>query len=193
MQIGNATHYSLTPTQTKAPATSANALTSPVAGTVVTVLIEDGQQVKSGETLLVLEAMKMETEVTAPKDGTVKSVDVAVGDAVQGGQVLVEWDDDPTRQPWSAPVHRALTTVAGSAGQPVPQAAPGGSVLHRGSAFVTGACRHTRTGGDDLPTQAGTVASDGRVAKCVATAQISLPSVSVRHCQNRWRFSEFGH
>jgi methylmalonyl-CoA carboxyltransferase 1.3S subunit len=53
---------------------------------VVTVLIEDGQQVKSGETLLVLEAMKMETEVTAPKDGTVKSV----GDAVQ---VLVEWDD----------------------------------------------------------------------------------------------------
>ena len=46
---------------------------------------------------------------------------------------------------------------------------------------------------DDLPTQAGTVASDGRVAKCVATAQISLTFVSVPHCQDRWRFSEFGH
>jgi len=93
VQIGNATPYSLTPTQAKAPATSANALTSPVAGTVVTVLVEDGSAVKSGQTLLVLEAMKMETEVTAPKDGTVKALDVAVGDAVQSGQVLIEWDD----------------------------------------------------------------------------------------------------
>jgi methylmalonyl-CoA carboxyltransferase small subunit len=48
--------------------------------------------VKSGATLLVLEAMKMETEVTAPKDGTVKAVDVVVGDAVESGQVLIEWD-----------------------------------------------------------------------------------------------------
>src|ERR1035437_472951 len=85
--------YNLTPTATKAPATSANALTSPVAGTVVTVLIEAGADVKSGDTLLVLEALKMETEVTAPKDGKVKSVEVAVGDAVQRGQVLIEWDD----------------------------------------------------------------------------------------------------
>jgi methylmalonyl-CoA carboxyltransferase small subunit len=68
-------------------------LTAPMGGTVVVVLVEAGAAVKSGETLLVLEAMKMETEVTAPKDGTVKSVDVAVGDAVQGGQVLIEWDD----------------------------------------------------------------------------------------------------
>ena len=91
--VGAKSAYSLTPTATKAPATSANALTSPVAGTVVTVLIGAGADVKSGETLLVLEAMKMEAEVTAPKDGKVKSVDVAVGEAVQGGQVLIEWDD----------------------------------------------------------------------------------------------------
>ena len=83
----------MTPSAAKAPATSANALTAPMAGTVITVLIEAGAEVKSGDTLLVLEAMKMETEVTAPKDGKVKSVDVAVGDAVQGGQVLIEWDD----------------------------------------------------------------------------------------------------
>jgi methylmalonyl-CoA carboxyltransferase small subunit len=91
--VGATSAYSLTPTATKAPATSANALTSPVAGTVVAVRIEAGADVSSGETLLVLEAMKMETEVTAPKDGKVKSVEVAVGDAVQGGQVLIEWDD----------------------------------------------------------------------------------------------------
>ena len=91
--VGSTSAYTLTPTATKAPATSANALTSPVAGTVVTVLIQAGAEVKAGETLLVLEAMKMATEVTAPKDGKVKSVEVAVGDAVQSDQVLIEWDD----------------------------------------------------------------------------------------------------
>jgi methylmalonyl-CoA carboxyltransferase small subunit len=91
--VGSRSSYGMTPTAAKAEATSANALTAPMAGTVVKVLVEAGVQVKSGDTLLVLEAMKMETEVTAPKDGTVKSLEVAVGDAVQGGQVLIEWDD----------------------------------------------------------------------------------------------------
>jgi methylmalonyl-CoA carboxyltransferase small subunit len=93
VRVGTMSAYGMTPTAAKAPATSANALTAPMAGTVVEVLIEAGADVKSGDTLFVLEAMKMETEVTAPKDGKVKSVDVVVGDAVQGGQVLIEWDD----------------------------------------------------------------------------------------------------
>jgi methylmalonyl-CoA carboxyltransferase small subunit len=93
IRMGSMSAFGLAPTAAKAPATSASALTAPMGGTVVVVLVEAGAAVKSGETLLVLEAMKMETEVTAPKDGTVKSVDVAVGDAVQGGQVLIEWDD----------------------------------------------------------------------------------------------------
>ena len=93
VKVGGGSAFTMTPTAAKTPATSANALTAPMAGTVVTVLIEAGADVKSGDTLFVLEAMKMETEVTAPKDGKVKSVDVVVGDAVQGGQVLIEWDD----------------------------------------------------------------------------------------------------
>lgn len=92
--VGSMSAHGVAPTAAaKTPASSSNALTANIAGTVVKVLVEDGQEVKSGETLLVLEAMKMETEVTAPKDGKVARVDVAVGDAVQGGQVLVEWED----------------------------------------------------------------------------------------------------
>jgi len=93
VMVGSRSAYTMTPTVAKAEATSANSLTAPMAGTVVTVLVQEGAHVTSGETLLVLEAMKMETEVTAPKDGKVKSVDVTVGDAVQGGQVLIEWDE----------------------------------------------------------------------------------------------------
>ncbi len=82
------------PTTAKAPASSSSSLTANIAGTVVKVLVEDGQEVKAGDTLLILEAMKMETEVTAPKDGTIARVAVEVGDAVGSGQVLVEWAED---------------------------------------------------------------------------------------------------
>ena len=79
------------PTTAKAPASSSSSLTANIAGTVVKVLVEDGQEVAAGDTLLILEAMKMETEVTAPKDGRIAQVSVGVGDAVASGQVLVEW------------------------------------------------------------------------------------------------------
>lgn len=91
MLVRSTSAYGVTPTVAKAPAASSNALTATIAGTVVKVLVEDGAQVAEGDTLLVLEAMKMETEITAPKAGTVAHVAVSVGDAVQGGQVLVEW------------------------------------------------------------------------------------------------------
>ena len=90
--VGSASAYGVTPSRAKAQAHSANTLTAPMAGTVRKVLVEAGTEVCAGDTLFVLEAMKMETEVTAPHDGTVKSVGVADGDAVQGGQVLIEWE-----------------------------------------------------------------------------------------------------
>lgn len=63
---------------------------SPVTGLVIKVNVKPGQAVEAGELILVLEAMKMETNVTAPHAGTVKCVHVAPGDSVKVNQVLVE-------------------------------------------------------------------------------------------------------
>ncbi len=91
IMVGSASAYGVTPTAAKAPADTKNGLTAPISGTVVKILVEEGAAVKGGETLMILEAMKMETEITAPGDGTVAAIDVEVGEAVQGGQVLIEW------------------------------------------------------------------------------------------------------
>lgn len=71
---------------------AANAVVAPLAGSVSKILVEPGQEIEAGQVLLILEAMKMETEITAPNAGIVASIDVAVGDAVQGGQQLVAID-----------------------------------------------------------------------------------------------------
>ena len=47
-----------------------------------------GQNVKRGDAVVIIEAMKMEIPVVAPEDGTVASIDVAVGDAIEAGAVL---------------------------------------------------------------------------------------------------------
>ncbi len=65
---------------------------SPVSGIVVRVTSQVGQKIQAGDTLLVLEAMKMETNITAPSAGKIAGIRVAHGDAVQGGMVLVEFE-----------------------------------------------------------------------------------------------------
>lgn len=65
---------------------------SPVAGVVIKVNVQSGQQIQANDLLMVLEAMKMETNVTAPAGGTVKNVKVAPGDAVKANQVVVEFE-----------------------------------------------------------------------------------------------------
>ncbi|HLY18630.1 MAG TPA: biotin/lipoyl-containing protein [Bryobacteraceae bacterium] len=65
---------------------------SPVAGIVVRVNAQSGQQIQAGDPLLVLEAMKMETNITSPVAGKVKAINAGVGDGVQVGQVLVEFE-----------------------------------------------------------------------------------------------------
>ena len=68
-------------------------LSAPMPATVVRVNTEAGARVKKGETLLVLEAMKMELPVRATSDGTVTAVNCRVGELVQPGVALVEIDE----------------------------------------------------------------------------------------------------
>lgn len=63
---------------------------SPVTGLVIKVNVNSGQIIRSGDVMLVLEAMKMETSVVAHHSGRVKSVHAAAGDSVKLHQVLVE-------------------------------------------------------------------------------------------------------
>ena len=58
------------------------------AGKVFKIEANVGQSVKSGDPVVIIEAMKMEIPVVAPEDGTVASIDVAVGDPVEAGAVL---------------------------------------------------------------------------------------------------------
>ena len=65
-------------------------VTVPMQGTIVKVNVEVGQAVEAGETVVILEAMKMENAVNAEKSGVVKAVKVATGDQVTAGDVVVE-------------------------------------------------------------------------------------------------------
>ncbi|WP_461810435.1 biotin/lipoyl-containing protein [Faecalimonas sp.] len=76
-----------TPVQKQASAGSIE-VKAGAAGKVFKVEASVGQKVSKGDTVIVVEAMKMEIPVVAPEDGTVASIDVAVGDAVEAGAVM---------------------------------------------------------------------------------------------------------
>ena len=65
-------------------------LQAPMPGRVLALSAAVGDKVTRGQSLLVLEAMKMEHRMTAPADGTVRAIKVAVGDQVANGAVLIE-------------------------------------------------------------------------------------------------------
>lgn len=67
----------------------AGSATAPMPGTILDVKVSVGDQVKAGQTVVILEAMKMENEIGAPVDGTVKEVRVQKGATVNPGDVLV--------------------------------------------------------------------------------------------------------
>lgn len=62
---------------------------APMPGQIVRVPVEEGQEVKKGDTLVILESMKMENELKSPRDGVVHRVNVAPGDTVEQNKVLV--------------------------------------------------------------------------------------------------------
>ena len=73
-----------------APAGAGTPVTAPLAGTIWKVLASEGQAVAEGEVLLILEAMKMETEIRAAQAGTVRDIAVKSGDAVAVGDTLLQ-------------------------------------------------------------------------------------------------------
>jgi acetyl-CoA/propionyl-CoA carboxylase biotin carboxyl carrier protein len=75
------------------PAAGGDALVSPMQGTVVKVVAEDGSEVAEGDTVVVIEAMKMEQPLTAHKAGTVTGLAVAPGDGLASGAVVCEIKD----------------------------------------------------------------------------------------------------
>ena len=80
---------SAAPAAPTAPAGSGTPVNAPLPGTVLSVKVSAGQAVKAGDTLVVIEAMKMENEIAAPADGTVSSVAVTNGQSVESGTPLV--------------------------------------------------------------------------------------------------------
>lgn len=67
-----------------------NKVSSPMPGKVVSVLVSEGDEVKEGDTVIIISAMKMESEYKAPMDGIVKKVHVQNEDTIDSNQVLIE-------------------------------------------------------------------------------------------------------
>ncbi len=84
------------PTNSSAPSNgngaAGNVCKSPMAGVVVKINAQLGQQIQENDLLMVLEAMKMETNITAPVSGKIKAINVNPGDAVTVDQVVVEFE-----------------------------------------------------------------------------------------------------
>ncbi|TJX15566.1 biotin/lipoyl-binding protein [Tissierella creatinini] len=66
-----------------------NLVEAPMPGNIFKILVSEGQDVKSGDVLLILEAMKMENEILAPRDGKVVNISTVVGASVNTGEQLV--------------------------------------------------------------------------------------------------------
>jgi acetyl-CoA/propionyl-CoA/long-chain acyl-CoA carboxylase, biotin carboxylase, biotin carboxyl carrier protein len=86
---GRASHRPRRSTGASSRAAGTGAVTVPMQGTIVKVLVAQGDEVEAGQTVCVLEAMKMENNIAADKSGTVKEVKVTAGQSVGSGDVVV--------------------------------------------------------------------------------------------------------
>ncbi|MFY9901934.1 MAG: biotin/lipoyl-containing protein [Trichococcus sp.] len=69
--------------------TEGKTMLAPLAGTILRILVKEGQKVKKGENLIILEAMKMENEIVADEDGIIRSILVKANEIVESDQPLL--------------------------------------------------------------------------------------------------------
>ena len=77
------------PAAASAPMGGGEVIAAPMPGTILDIKVTEGQAVKAGDILLILEAMKMENEIVAPADGIVKSIHTSKGTSVSSGDALI--------------------------------------------------------------------------------------------------------
>ncbi|MGB1313830.1 MAG: acetyl-CoA carboxylase biotin carboxyl carrier protein subunit [Bizionia paragorgiae] len=70
-----------------------NDIKAPMPGLILSINVNEGQEVKENDPLLILEAMKMENVFNSPRDGVIKSIAVKTGDAVEKNQLLIEFEN----------------------------------------------------------------------------------------------------
>ncbi len=70
-----------------------NLILSFIPGTIVEIYVKEGQRVKKGELLLILDAMKMQNKLKCPKDGVIKSIPAKAGGRVSKGTLLIELEE----------------------------------------------------------------------------------------------------
>ena len=71
--------------------TSINAVSAPIPGVIISISVQANQNIKRGDELCVLEAMKMKSAIRAPRDGSIGAIRIAVGDHVKQKDVLMEY------------------------------------------------------------------------------------------------------
>lgn len=77
-------------TQTTSPSPLAGAVCAPIPGTILAIYVKTGDEVKAGQPLCKMEAMKMENEIPSPASGTVAAIQVSIGDSIAQGQELIQ-------------------------------------------------------------------------------------------------------
>ena len=74
----------------KSSSKTLNSIFAPMPGIIIDIKVKEGDHVKEGDSLFILEAMKMENAIVSPKDTVIKSLFIKVGDAVEKGKLLIE-------------------------------------------------------------------------------------------------------
>jgi 3-methylcrotonyl-CoA carboxylase alpha subunit len=87
---GEVFQFQLMHGRAKVTAHDHDALTPPMSATVTRIAVKPGDEVKTGDVLIALEAMKMELPIRAPRDGVITAVNCREGDLVQPGQELID-------------------------------------------------------------------------------------------------------